>query len=347
MSTVVLTVPGSRPSSDSQNAKTSSHSRASRWRLHLGQVEVRARCPCRAAAGRCGRGRAPRRRTRRRPAVAHAHVLLDQVPAARAHEQRRHLVAEAVLAPVVAGELDRALDRIGQVELALHDVGPRRRQGVLEVGHEAARARVQRVDDHLAVDRAGDLDAAVAESAGAAATCQSPSRIVARLGQEVERRAAGDARAALRARGEQLAPARLEALVQRADEGQRVVGEDAGRRGRGRGRRRCSKRAPVDRGGAAAPSGDGPAGRRGRRSAARSPGWRRRPPARRCRGGCAPCACPARRRARGSARSRRPPSRSTAPTHAARAARGRGSSGAARAAARARACAWARWHASW
>ena len=42
-------------------------------------------------------------------------------------------------------------------------VGPGGRGGVLEVGHEAGGAGVQRVDDHLAVDRAGDLDAAVEE----------------------------------------------------------------------------------------------------------------------------------------------------------------------------------------
>ena len=53
------------------------------------------------------------------------------------------------------------------------------------------------------------------------------------LGQEVERLAGGDPGAALRARVEQLAPARLEALVERAEEGERVVGEDAGGGGGG------------------------------------------------------------------------------------------------------------------
>ena len=56
---------------------------------------------------------------------------------------------------------------------------------------------------------------------------------LARLGQEVERLARGDPRPALRARVEQLAPARLEALVQRAEEGERVVGEHAGGGGGG------------------------------------------------------------------------------------------------------------------
>jgi hypothetical protein len=47
--------------------------------------------------------------------------------------------------------------------VAEDDVVPRRRVRVLEVGHEDPGAGVQRVDDHLAVDGAGDLDAAVEE----------------------------------------------------------------------------------------------------------------------------------------------------------------------------------------
>ncbi len=48
-----------------------------------------------------------------------------------------------------------------QIELALDHVGPGRRRGVLEIGHEDVGAAVQRIDDHLAIDRSGDLDAAV------------------------------------------------------------------------------------------------------------------------------------------------------------------------------------------
>ena len=40
---------------------------------------------------------------------------------------------------------------------------PGRRVGVLEIGHEDARAGIERIDDHLAVGRPGDLDAAVVE----------------------------------------------------------------------------------------------------------------------------------------------------------------------------------------
>ena len=54
-----------------------------------------------------------------------------------------------------------AVDRVAQIVLAVHVVQPRRRIGVFQIRHEHVRAGVERVDDHLAVHRAGDLDAAV------------------------------------------------------------------------------------------------------------------------------------------------------------------------------------------
>ena len=93
----------------------------------------------------------------------HQHMLLDQVPAARADEQHGHFVAQRVFLAVGAGIADRAPDRVAQVELPADHVGPGRRVGVLEVGHEHTGAGVQRVDDHLPIGRPGDLDAAVLE----------------------------------------------------------------------------------------------------------------------------------------------------------------------------------------
>ena len=196
--------------------------------LHLGQVEVRPRALLQQPLGVAQQIEAEVDEGARQRRAVDAHVLLDQVPAAGAHEQRGDVVAQLVVAPVVAGELDRALDRVDEVDLALDDVGPRRRQRVLEVGHEPARAGVQRVDDHLAVDRAGDLDAAVLQVGRRGGHAPVALADLPRLGQEVERLAGGDARAALGARVEQLAPARLEALVQPAEEGERLVGEHAG-----------------------------------------------------------------------------------------------------------------------
>ena len=58
-------------------------------------------------------------------------------------------------------EAELAGPAVHQVDLALDHVGPGRRVGVLEVGHEHLGPAVQGVDDHLAVGRTGDLDAAV------------------------------------------------------------------------------------------------------------------------------------------------------------------------------------------
>src|SRR5207245_3901667 len=48
-----------------------------------------------------------------------------------------------------------------QVDLPVHHVVPGRAVRILEVRHEGGGARIQRVDHHLAVGGAGELDAAV------------------------------------------------------------------------------------------------------------------------------------------------------------------------------------------
>ncbi len=90
-------------------------------------------------------------------------VALLQVPASRADEEHGDLVVQRV-ALLALLERDRPLDRVREVLLAADDVLPRRRVRILEVGHVDARARVERVDDHLPVaGRPGDLDAPVLE----------------------------------------------------------------------------------------------------------------------------------------------------------------------------------------
>ena len=94
-------------------------------------------------------------------------VLLRQVPAARAHQQHRGLLVEAIgLAAAAIVEGDLAAHRVHQVALAVELVGPGRRGRILEVRHVAGGAGIERVDHHLAVDRAGDLDAAVSQVLG-------------------------------------------------------------------------------------------------------------------------------------------------------------------------------------
>src|SRR5262249_41888664 len=94
------------------------------------------------------------------------HVLLRQMPAARAHEQGSDLLVQLVSLPIGAHIVDAAAYRVAQVDVALDQVVPLRRVGVLEVGHEDLRAGNERVDDHLPSDRTGDLDAAVLDVGG-------------------------------------------------------------------------------------------------------------------------------------------------------------------------------------
>ena len=88
-------------------------------------------------------------------------VLFHQVPAARANHQYSRGLAQFVELSFGAGVGDGAANGIAQVDLPLDDVTPGGRIGIFEIGHEDIGAGVERVDDHLAVDGAGDFDAAV------------------------------------------------------------------------------------------------------------------------------------------------------------------------------------------
>ena len=95
-------------------------------------------------------------------AVGEADVVLDEVPAARTHHDRGRLRrGDLVALALGAGELQLAADRVAQRQLAFDDVLPGGARGILLVGQPHLRARVERVDRHLRVGRAGDLDAAV------------------------------------------------------------------------------------------------------------------------------------------------------------------------------------------
>ena len=137
-------------------------------------------------------------------------MALFEVPAARADEEDGGLVVELVTLSggrVVEG--DGAADGVAQVELAVEQVLPGGRGGVFEVGHEDLRAGVERVDDHLAIDRAGDLDAAVEQVGGQRRDGPVGVADVRGLGQEVGLLAGVERGLALDARGEQfLAAAR-------------------------------------------------------------------------------------------------------------------------------------------
>ncbi len=76
--------------------------------------------------------------------------------------------------------------RVLQVDLPRDDVVPGRGVGVLEVGHEDLRPRVEGVDHHLAFDRPGDLDPPVSQGLGCFGNCPLAIADVGRLGEEVE-----------------------------------------------------------------------------------------------------------------------------------------------------------------
>jgi hypothetical protein len=159
--------------------------------------------------------------------AVHLHVLLVQVPAARAHLQRGDLVVELVgLAALLEHEF--AADRLAQVDLALDLVGPVRCVRILEVGHVAVRARIERVDDHLRLDRAGDLDAPALERLGDRR--DSPVAVThrSRLRQEVRTLALIQALGPRDPIRQQLPAARLVLPMQLRDERERVVREDLG-----------------------------------------------------------------------------------------------------------------------
>ena len=152
-------------------------------------------------------------------------VLLVEVPAARAHLQRGDLVVELVrLAD--RHQRERAADGGLQVDLALDLVVPAGRVGILEVGHVAVRARVERVDDHLGFHRAGNFHAAAVQ-------CRRdrrdlPVAFAHGLGfcQEIRALAGVQALGALDTGGQQLLATRLEGTVQLGDQRQCFGGQN-------------------------------------------------------------------------------------------------------------------------
>ena len=132
--------------------------------LQLRQVEVRARAARRAAPARCGRSTARSRRGSPRSARRRRSTCCSSRCQPRGRTTSVAVSSfSAYVLPSGCLERDRAAHGVGQVALAVDDVLPGRRERVLEVGHEDLRARVERVDHHLAVDGPGDLDPAVEE----------------------------------------------------------------------------------------------------------------------------------------------------------------------------------------
>jgi len=193
--------------------------------LHLGQVEERAGAARDLLLAVVEQEQAEVEDAARDALAVDQHMLLVQVPAARAHLQGGDLVVELVGLAVLL-QRQRAADRLAEVDLALDLVLPLRGVAVLEVGHVAVGARVERVDDHLGLDRARDLDAAAGQRGRQRRDLPVALANGARRLEEVGPLARVQARGARDARGQQFLAARLERAVQVGDEGQRLRRED-------------------------------------------------------------------------------------------------------------------------
>ena len=135
-----------------------------------------------------------------------------------------------VVQPVLAARLridivDLPVDRARQIELSVDHVGPSRCAGVLEVGHEDVGAAVQRIDDHFAVDRPGDLDAAVEDILRQRRHGPVALADFHCLGQEIGLLPGIQPLLALDPGGQQFLTAQIEAALQVGDEGDCLLGK--------------------------------------------------------------------------------------------------------------------------
>src|SRR2546422_758613 len=117
-------------------------------------------------------------------------MLLDEMPSARADDERRRPLVELVFLPIGILERDRPQGRVDEVLLSLHEVRPGRRVGVLEVRHVHRGTRVEGVDDHLSIGGTGDLNLANAQILGDVGDPPAALAHVQRVSSEVERPAA-------------------------------------------------------------------------------------------------------------------------------------------------------------
>jgi hypothetical protein len=197
-------------------------------RLHLGQVVVRAGAALDQLGGVVEEVQPEIKQAARHGLAVDGKVLLLEVPAARAADERRQAAVGAQAVPLVALlEVDLAADGVVQVELAVDHVVPGRRGGVLEVGHVGPHVRVEGVDDHLAVDGAGDLDAAVDQARGRKRALPDIALAdVLGLGQKIGQDAAVELGLADHAALKELLAAGVEGAVQQREEDGGIFGQD-------------------------------------------------------------------------------------------------------------------------
>ena len=197
-------------------------------RLELGEVQVR---PAPALERRRARMEQVHPEVEQRRRDRHAidqDMRFDEVPATRPDEQGGAALVEPIGLALGRVEGEDAARRVGDRCLATDDVGPRRGQGVLEVGHEDTCPRIEGVDHHLGLGRARDLDPPVLEvGRGGRHLPLGILSDVVRRHEEPWANAGVELRLALLAPTEKVEPDRPEASLEIRHEGQGLVGQDA------------------------------------------------------------------------------------------------------------------------
>src|SRR5437870_11938242 len=130
--------------------------------FHLGKIEVRSRSPGDEILRVMEEEQTEIDEARGGGFTVDADMPFGEMPSTGPDEERRDLRLQPIFLALRTHVHDGAAHGIAEVRLALHDVPPRRRVRILEIGHERLRPRVKRIDHHLSIDGPGDLDPATA-----------------------------------------------------------------------------------------------------------------------------------------------------------------------------------------
>ncbi len=119
------------------------------------------------------------------------------------------------------GHRDAAGDGIAQIDLAIDQVRPGRTGRILKIGHEHLGVGIERVDDHLAINRPGDLYATVLQRGRHRRNTPLAFANGASIGAEIRQFASVEALLPRLTSGEQTQPDGIEAPLQLGQQIQR------------------------------------------------------------------------------------------------------------------------------
>ncbi len=194
--------------------------------LHLGEIKIWTALSLLQLASVVEEVETEVKDTRRDRLAINQDMLLGQMPPARADQQDGDRRIETVGLSLRTAELDRFPDCVNQILLTLNDVLPRRRKGVLEVGHEDVCPGVEGVDHHLPLDRACDLHPALLQIGRS--RCHLPFAVayILCLGNKVGHLPGGEFFLPLAAPREELLARWIELPMEFCDEVQCVVAQN-------------------------------------------------------------------------------------------------------------------------